>query len=108
MQRVLVTGGAGFIGSHVTAALLRSGFRVRILDNLSPQIHGAVPRGLDWLSGEGIEFQRGSVTSDRDVRAALDGVDVVIHLAAETGTGQSMYDIARYSSINIQATALLL
>jgi dTDP-L-rhamnose 4-epimerase len=108
MQRALVTGGAGFIGSRVTAALLRAGFRVRILDNLSPQIHGAVPRSLDWLSADGIEFQRGSVTSDRDLRAALDGVDAVIHLAAETGTGQSMYDIARYSSVNVQGTALLL
>ncbi len=108
MQRVLVTGGAGFIGSHVTPALLRAGFCVRILDNLSPQIHGAVPRGLDWLSTDGIEFQRGSVTSQGDVRTALVGVDAVIHLAAETGTGQSMYDIARYSSVNVQGTALLL
>jgi dTDP-L-rhamnose 4-epimerase len=108
MQRVLVTGGAGFIGSHVAAALLKARFRVRILDNLSPQIHGGVPRGLDWLSTEGIEFQRGSVTNERDLRAALGGADAVIHLAAETGTGQSMYDIARYNSVNVQGTALLL
>ena len=58
MERVLVTGGAGFIGSHVSAALLRAGFRARILDNLSPQIHGGVPRWLDWLAADGIEFQR--------------------------------------------------
>jgi dTDP-L-rhamnose 4-epimerase len=108
MRRVLVTGGAGFIGSHVTAALLRAGFAVRILDNLSPQIHGAVPRGLDWLSADGIEFRRGSITQSGDLRAALDGVEAVIHLAAETGTGQSMYDIARYCSVNVQGTAQLL
>lgn len=104
----LITGGAGFIGSHVTAALLRAGFRVRILDSLSPQIHGAVPRGLEWLSAPGVEFQRGSVTSEGDLRRALEGVDAVVHLAAETGTGQSMYDIARYNSVNVQGTALLL
>ena len=108
MRHVLITGGAGFIGSHLTAALLRAGFRVRILDSLSPQIHGAVPRGLEWLSAPGIEFLRGSITSAGDLRRALDGVDAMVHLAAETGTGQSMYDIAHYNSINVQGTALLL
>jgi dTDP-L-rhamnose 4-epimerase len=108
MRHALVTGGAGFIGSHVTAALLRAGFRVRILDSLSPQIHGAAPRGLEWLSAPGIEFQRGSITNQGDLRRALDGVDAVVHLAAETGTGQSMYDIAHYNSVNVQGTALLL
>lgn len=108
MGHVLITGGAGFIGSHVTAALLRAGFRVRILDNLSPQIHDTVPRGLEWLSAAGIEFQRGSVTSEGDLRRALAGVDAVVHLAAETGTGQSMYDIAHYNSVNVQGTALLM
>jgi nucleoside-diphosphate-sugar epimerase len=66
MQRALVTGGAGLIGSHMTAALLRARFRVRILDNLSPQIHGGVPRGLDCRSAGGSECPRGSVTSDGD------------------------------------------
>lgn len=107
-RHALITGGAGFIGSHVASALLREGFRVRILDSLSPQIHGAVPRGLEWLSAPGIEFQRGSVTSEGDLRRALEGVDAIVHLAAETGTGQSMYDIARYNSVNVQGTALLL
>jgi dTDP-L-rhamnose 4-epimerase len=107
-RHALITGGAGFIGSHVTTALLRAGFRVRILDSLSSQVHGAVPRGLEWLSAPGVEFQRGSVTSDPDLRRALEGVDAVVHLAAETGTGQSMYDIARYNFVNVQGTALLL
>jgi dTDP-L-rhamnose 4-epimerase len=108
MRHALITGGAGFIGSHLTTALLRAGFRVRILDSLSPQIHGALPRGLEWLSAQGIEFLRGSITSEGDLRRALDGVDAVVHLAAETGTGQSMYDIAHYNSVNVQGTALLL
>jgi dTDP-L-rhamnose 4-epimerase len=108
MRHALITGGAGFIGSHLTAALLRAGFRVRILDSLSAQIHGAVPRGLDWLSTPGIEFLRGSITSEGDLRRALEGVDAVVHLAAETGTGQSMYDIAHYNSVNVQGTALLM
>lgn len=107
MRRVLITGGAGFIGSHVTPALLRAGFQVRILDSLSPQIHGVVPHGLEWLSTKGIEFQRGSITNEGELRRALDGVEAVVHLAAETGTGQSMYDIAHYNAVNVQGTALL-
>jgi len=89
MVRVLVTGGAGFIGSHLTPALLRAGFEVRILDNLSPQIHGALPSGPGWLGDGSIVFIRASVTSEKDMRAAVAGVDAVVHLAAETGTGQS-------------------
>jgi dTDP-L-rhamnose 4-epimerase len=108
MPLVLVTGGAGFIGSHVALALLRAGFEVRILDNLSPQIHGAVPDGAYWLKGGDVDFVRGSVTSPADVHKALKDVDAIVHLAAETGTGQSMYEIARYSEVNIQGTATLL
>jgi dTDP-L-rhamnose 4-epimerase len=108
MARILVTGGAGFIGSHLVPVLLRAGHELRVLDTLSPQVHGALPGGVGWLDARGIEFVRGSVTSAADVRAALDGVDAVVHLAAETGTGQSMYEIARYSGVNIQGTATLL
>jgi dTDP-L-rhamnose 4-epimerase len=108
MPLVLVTGGAGFIGSHVAPALLRAGFDVRVLDNLSPQIHGAIPDGVHWLKRRDIDFVRGSITSLADVRKALTNVDAVVHLAAETGTGQSMYEIARYSEVNIQGTATLL
>jgi len=108
MSLVLVTGGAGFIGSHLTRGLLASGYQVRILDNLSPQIHGGVPAGLDWLAQPGIEFRRGSVTSHRELSDALNGADLVVHLAAETGTGQSMYEIAKYNDVNAQGTAVLL
>ena len=108
MKLVLVTGGAGFIGSHLVPVLLGRGYAVRVLDPLSPQVHGDVPRGLDWLRADGVEFQRGSVSSRQDLVRALTGVDQVVHLAAETGTGQSMYEIARYNEVNSQGTALLL
>lgn len=108
MVRILVTGGAGFIGSHLTPALLRAGFEVRIVDNLSPQIHGPLTSRPSWLDDRSIEFIHGSVTSEKDMRAAVVGVDAVVHLAAETGTGQSMYEIARYNSVNTQGTAVLL
>lgn len=107
MQTVLVTGGAGFIGSHLVPKLRRQGHAVRVLDNLSQQVHGAVPQGLDWLASEGIEFIRGSVTQREDLMPALAGVSQVVHLAAETGTGQSMYQVARYNEVNSQGTALL-
>ena len=108
MQKVLITGGAGFIGSHLVAALRRAGHAVRVLDSLSPQIHGEVPRGLDWLDGDGIEFARASILDAEALRAALDGVTSVVHLAAETGTGQSMYEVARYNEVNTQGTAALM
>ena len=108
MATILITGGAGFIGSHLAKALLRAGETVRILDNLSPQIHGDVPIDLDWLASADIQFVRGSVADAATVDRALKGVDQVIHLAAETGTGQSMYEVERYYSVNCQATALLL
>lgn len=106
-KKVLVTGGAGFIGSHLIPKLIASGYQVRVLDSLSPQIHGVIPRDLDWLSGEGIEFLRGDVTRRSDWEEALQVVDAVVHLAAETGTGQSMYQVARYNEVNSQGTALM-
>lgn len=105
--KVLVTGGAGFIGSRLCAGLLEHGLHVRVLDNLSPQIHGPNARPPAWTSAEGVEFVYGTVTDRDTLDAALDGVDAVAHLAAETGTGQSMYEIARYNEVNTQATALL-
>lgn len=106
-KKVLVTGGAGFIGSHLIPKLVASGYQVRVLDSLSPQIHGMTPRDLDWLGGEGIEFLRGDVTRRADWEGALVGVNAVVHLAAETGTGQSMYQVARYNEVNSQGTALM-
>ena len=105
---VLLTGGAGFIGSRLTRLLLSHGFAVRILDNLTPQVHGAVPDGLSWLSNSDIDFFRGSVTNKSDIERSLKGVSVVVHLAAETGTGQSMYEISKYNFVNSQGTAQLL
>lgn len=109
MSDILVTGGAGFIGSHLVPVLRAAGHSVRILDTLSPQIHGELPEGLGWLTADdGIEFRRGSVADRRTLRAALDGVGAVVHLASETGTGQSMYEIARYTHENVQGTAVLM
>lgn len=109
MALTLVTGGAGFIGSHLVPALAGDGHAVRVLDTLSPQVHGDLPAGLGWLAGRpGVEVHRGSVTEEADLRRALDGATRVVHLAAETGTGQSMYEIERYARTNVAGTALLM
>lgn len=105
-MRVLVTGGAGFIGSHLVDRLLAEGHEVRVLDNLDPQVHlnGARPA---YLSADA-ELQVGDVR-DRDALArALEGVDAVAHLAAAVGVGQSMYEIERYMSVNSIGCAVLL
>lgn len=104
MRHILISGGAGFIGTHLTTKALASGHMVRILDNLSPQIHGS---DAQFEPPSGAEFIRGDVTSRTDWERALEGVDTVAHLAAETGTGQSMYEIDRYYRVNVQGTALL-
>lgn len=105
-KTVLVTGGAGFIGQKLTRALLLHGFKVRILDNFGPQTH-ATDRLPDDLATQ-VEVHKGDVRNAELLKAALAGVDSVVHLAAETGTGQSMYEIERYFSVNVQGTAVLL
>jgi dTDP-L-rhamnose 4-epimerase len=105
MVKILITGGAGFIGGHLTRLALDAGHEVRLLDNLSPQIHGP---NADFVPLSRAEFLRGDVNSRADMEQALDGIECVIHLAAETGTGQSMYEIDRYYRVNVQGTALLL
>jgi len=104
-KRILITGGAGFVGSHLADGLLRAGHKVRVLDNLSPQVHGG--RYPDYLSRE-VELQVGDVLDPASVRKALAGVDVVFHFAARVGVGQSMYEIKRYMGVNTQGTAGLL
>jgi dTDP-L-rhamnose 4-epimerase len=108
MKKILITGGAGFIGSHLARHLKADGHSLRILDCLSTQIHGAVPQDVGWLGDNHIEFIRGSITDGAVVDRALDGIETIVHLAAETGTGQSMYEIARYNEVNSQGTAILL
>ncbi len=103
---VLITGGAGFIGSHLADELLREGYRVRALDVLSPQVHPE-GRAPEYLSPE-VELMVGDVRDSQAVRRALRGVDGVFHLAAAVGVGQSMYEIAEYTSVNNLGTAVLL
>ena len=105
-MRVLITGGAGFIGSHLADRLLAEGHQVRALDNLDPQVHPAGERP-DYLENE-VELQIGDVRDHDAVRQALDGVDTVVHFAAAVGVGQSMYEIERYTSINAIGAAVLL
>jgi dTDP-L-rhamnose 4-epimerase len=103
-ETILITGGAGFIGSHVSRLLLDRGHRVRVLDSLIDQVHGG--RGPMLLDDE-VEFLRGDIRDEASLISALKGVDSVIHLAAEVGVGQSMYAIDRYVSVNDLGTATL-
>lgn len=109
-RRILVTGGAGFIGSRLAIRLADRGHYVIILDNLTQQIHGLAAEASDSLGvlKQRVEFFRGDVTSREDMQRALGEVDTVVHLAAETGTGQSMYAIRHYADTNVGGTALLL
>lgn len=106
MKNVLISGGAGFIGSRLASTLVSHGYRVTVLDNLSAQIHGE-----DGSSGNDTEhysFIKGDVRSREDWLRALKDQNLVVHLAAETGTGQSMYQIERYVDVNVRGTAHLL
>jgi len=110
MTNVLITGGAGFIGSNLALKLKKRGYGVTILDNLSPQIHGEDPNNsytYNLIKGK-VKFINGCVTNTLDWRKALTNIDVVVHLAAETGTGQSMYEINKYIETNVGGTAKLL
>lgn len=110
-EHVLITGGAGFIGTRLAARFARDGHRVTVLDSLLPQVHGETPaetspllRSLDGVA----DVIVGTVTSKDDLRRALADASIVVHLAAETGTGQSMYEIDRYVDVNVGGTAKLL
>jgi dTDP-L-rhamnose 4-epimerase len=106
-KRILITGGAGFIGSHLSDELLDQGYRVRVLDNLLPQIHGPGQETPDYLDPE-VELMVGDVRDPQAVRHALKDIDAVYHFAARVGVGQSMYEVAEYTSANNYGTAVLL
>ena len=105
-RSVLITGGAGFIGSHLADELLGTGDRVRALDSLDAQVHARGERPA-YLSPD-VELVRGDVRDPDAVRRALEGVDVVFHFAARVGVGQSMYELADYQSVNAHGTGVLL
>ena len=106
-MQILITGGAGFIGSHLADDLIHRGHRVRALDSLTPQVHGPGADRPGYLH-EDVELVLGDVRDSATVQCALTGVDVVYHFASAVGVGQSMYEIARYTSVNNHGTAVLL
>jgi dTDP-L-rhamnose 4-epimerase len=104
-KKILITGGAGFVGSHLADGLLRAGHSVRILDELTPQVHRS--GRPDYLSTD-VELIVGDVRDPNRLKEVIAGVDVIFHFAAAVGVGQSMYEISRYMSVNTQGTAELL
>jgi dTDP-L-rhamnose 4-epimerase len=106
-KKVLITGGAGFIGTHLSRRLLQLGHEVTVLDNFSPQIHGGNTEVAADLRGH-VQVIQGDVRSEQDWKTALTGQDSIVHLAAETGTGQSMYQVRHYTDVNISGTSLLM
>lgn len=109
IQSVLITGGFGFIGLNLAKDLISEGKEVTLYDNLSPQIHGVLPRiDDDVISSPQVRTIRADVRNQSELKDALKGVDAIVHLAAETGTAQSMYQIAHYNEVNSQATASLM
>jgi len=107
---VLVTGGAGFIGSHIVDALVANGNRVRIVDNLEPQVHGELREKGEWpeYRNPDAEYILGDVRDRDALKEAMTGADVIFHEAAMVGVGQSMYQIERYIDVNARGTAVLL
>lgn len=111
MKNILITGGAGFIGSNLALKLIDKGYNITVLDNLSPQIHGENPKETSplYLSiKDKVKFIEGTVTNIEDWKKALEGQDAIVHYAAETGTGQSMYEVQKYIDVNISGTGLML
>ena len=111
MGKVLITGGAGFIGSNLAIKLLSLGHEVTVLDNLSKQIHGNNPENdsvtYNKINGE-LNFIKGTVEDDEDVKKSISDNQFIIHLASETGTGQSMYSIKNYNYVNVGGTSVIL
>jgi dTDP-L-rhamnose 4-epimerase len=106
-KRVLITGGAGFIGSHLSDELLSSGYSVRIFDTLCSQVHGKETKWPSYLNGN-VERISGDIQNPDTVRRAVHGIDAVFHFAAMVGVGQSMYEVRKYTAANNLGTATLL
>lgn len=108
-KKILITGGAGFIGTSLALQLIEKGHQITVLDNLSPQIHGDAESSVLYNSiKDKVHFILGDVQNKSDWEKALQGQQIVVHFAAETGTGQSMYQIERYSNVNVTATSIFL
>jgi dTDP-L-rhamnose 4-epimerase len=109
-MKVLITGGAGFIGSNLANKLVAHNATVTVLDNLSPQIHGDDPHQSPLFQSldKSVRFIEGSVTDRSALERAMEGQDAIVHLAAETGTGQSMYEVSRYIEVNVGGCGLML
>jgi len=111
MKNILITGGAGFIGSNLAIKLVELGYSITVLDNLSPQIHGENPEKDSPLYQSivnKVHFIKGDVVNRQDWEEAMKNQDAIFHFAAETGTGQSMYQIERYNLVNSYGTALMM
>jgi dTDP-L-rhamnose 4-epimerase len=111
LKNILITGGAGFIGSHLSLQLIKKGYHITVLDNLHAQIHGDNPEKTSPLYQsikDKVRFIKGDVINKGDWEKALENQHIVVHFAAETGTGQSMYEIERYTTVNVTGTAILL
>ena len=107
MKKVLIIGGAGFIGSHLAQDLIKNNYQVKVLDNLSPQVHGNISKPPAYLHPE-VEFIKGDVRDAEVVESVLLDVDAVFHFAAMVGVGQSMYEVENYTSVNNCGTAVLM
>jgi dTDP-L-rhamnose 4-epimerase len=105
MKNVLITGGAGFIGTNLKNRLAQKGYRITLLDNLSPQIHGDQ---YEYAAEQNVTFVQGDVRNKADWEKVLADANIIVHYAAETGTGQSMYEVHKYADINVNGTALML
>ena len=105
-MKILITGGAGFIGQHLARFLLKQNVSITILDNFLPQVHGNAGQ-LPTDLATAVRLVRGDVADPAAMRDALHGVERIVHLAAETGTGQSMYEVGRYARTNLEGTAQL-
>lgn len=106
-RNVLITGGAGFIGSHLSDSLIGQGHRVRVVDNLCRRVHGKIDGRPPYLS-PAAEFVKGDIRDRKAVKKALAGIDVVFHLAARVGISQSMYEMEEYTDVNTCGTAILM